>query len=303
MIKRILLLTVTNVAVLVLLTAVISVLHLDRWLTAAGINYPLLLVFSLVVGFTGSFLSLAISKWMAKMAYNIQVIDSPQTEGEEWLVNTVRSLAARARIAMPEVGIYESPEVNAFATGPSRSNALVAVSSGLLSQINRRQIEGVLGHEITHISNGDMVTMTLLQGVVNTFVVFLSRIIGVLFDSFLSRGDEERRGVGMGFYVGMFLSEIALGLLASFIVAWYSRQREFRADAGSARIAGKDAMLSALRGLQSLTEGGSVIDDGRSASLSAFKIHGKPGGFLSLLASHPPLEERIAALERLPEAA
>ncbi len=302
MIKRILLLTVTNVAVLVLLTAVISVLHLDRWLTAAGINYPLLLVFSLVVGFAGSFVSLAISKWMAKMAYSIQVIDSPQTEGEEWLVNTVRELASRARIAMPEVGIYQSPEVNAFATGPSRSNSLVAVSTGLLSRMDRRQIEGVLGHEITHVSNGDMVTMTLLQGVVNTFVVFLSRIIGVAIDSFLSRGEEERRGVGMGFYIGMFLSEIVLGLLASFIVAWYSRQREFRADAGSARIAGRDAMLSALHGLQALTEGGTVIDE-RSASLNSFKINGKPGGFLSLLASHPPLEERISALERLPEAA
>jgi heat shock protein HtpX len=302
MMKRIFLLTVTNVAVLVLLTAVISLLHLDRWLTAAGINYPLLLVFSLVVGFTGSFISLAISKWMAKMAYQIQIIDSPQTEGEEWLLNTVRSLAARARIAMPEVGIYQSPEVNAFATGPSRSNALVAVSSGLLSQMNRRQIEGVLGHELTHVSNGDMVTMTLLQGVVNTFVVFLSRIIGVAVDSFLNRGSDERRGVGMGFFIGMFLSEIVLGILASFIVAWYSRQREFRADAGSAQIAGPDAMLSALRGLQALSEGGPVIDE-RSASLNTLKINGKPSGFLSLLASHPPLEERIAALERLQVAA
>ncbi|CAB4244213.1 membrane-associated Zn-dependent endopeptidase; self-cleaved [Methylacidimicrobium sp. AP8] len=302
MIKRILLLTLTNVAVLVLLTAVISVLHLDRWLTAAGINYPLLLAFSLVVGFLGSFVSLAISKWMAKAAYDIQVIDSPQTEGEEWLVNTVRELAARARIAMPEVGIYESPEVNAFATGPSRSNALVAVSTGLLSQMDRRQIAGVLGHEITHIANGDMVTMALLQGVVNTFVVFLSRIIGFAIDSFLNRGEDERRGVGIGFYFGMFLSEIVLGLLASLIVAWYSRQREFRADAGSARIAGRGAMLSALRGLQALTEGEPVLDE-RSASLSAFKINGRAGGFLALLATHPPLEERIAALERLPETA
>ncbi|MGD9895720.1 MAG: protease HtpX [Candidatus Methylacidiphilaceae bacterium] len=300
MIKRILLWTATNVAVLVLLTAVISLLHLDRWLTAAGINYPLLLVFSLVVGFTGSFISLAMSKWMAKMAYNIQVIDSPQTEGEEWLVNTVRSLAARARIAMPEVGIYQSPEVNAFATGPSRSNALVAVSTGLLSQMDRREVEGVLGHEITHVSNGDMVTMTLLQGVLNTFVVFFSRIIGVAIDSFLNRGQEERRGVGLGFFIGMFLSEIVLGLLASFIVAWFSRQREFRADAGSARIAGRDAMISALRELQSLAEGAPVVDE-RSASLSAFKINGKTGGLLSLLATHPPLEERIAALQRLPE--
>ncbi|TFE68077.1 zinc metalloprotease HtpX [Methylacidiphilum sp. Yel] len=300
MFKRVFLLILTNIAVIVLLTFFISIFHLDRWLNAYGIDYRALFLFSLVVGFTGSFISLAISKWMAKMAYNIQVIQQPSNEAERWLLETVSELANRANIPMPEVGIYESPEVNAFATGPSRSNALVAVSTGILAQMNKKQIAGVLGHEITHISNGDMVTMTLLQGVVNTFVVFLSRIIGFFIDRLFSRNDE-RESIGIGFYMGMFISEIVLGLLASFIVAWYSRMREFRADAGGAHLAGKEAMLSALKKLKQIMEGESAFIDERSPALNAFKINGRPGGILALLATHPPLEERIKALENLPE--
>ncbi|KIE59113.1 protease HtpX [Methylacidiphilum kamchatkense Kam1] len=300
MFKRVFLLILTNIAVIVLLTLFISIFHLDRWLTAYGIDYWSLFLFSLVVGFTGSFISLAISKWMAKMAYNIQVIQQPSNEAERWLLETVRELANRANIPMPEVGIYESPEVNAFATGPSRSNALVAVSTGILEHMNKKQIAGVLGHEITHISNGDMVTMTLLQGVVNTFVVFLSRIIGFFIDRLFSRNDE-RESIGIGFYMGMFISEIVLGLLASFIVAWYSRMREFRADAGGAHLAGKEAMLSALKKLKQIMEGESAFIDERAPALNTFKINGRPGGILALLATHPPLEERIKALENLPE--
>lgn len=300
MFKRIFLLTLTNIAVIFLLTLFISLLHLDRWLNAYGIDYQTLFLFSMVVGFTGSFISLAISKWMAKMAYNIHVIQEPSNEAERWLVETVAELAKRANIPMPEVGIYESPEVNAFATGPSRSNALVAVSTGILSQMNKKQIAGVLAHEITHINNGDMVTMTLLQGVVNTFVVFLSRIIGFFVDRLFSR-NEERESIGIGFYLGMFISEIVLGLLASIIVAWYSRMREFRADAGGAHLAGKEAMISALKKLKQIMEGESAFIDERSPALNAFKINGRPGGILALLATHPPLDERIKALERIPD--
>jgi heat shock protein HtpX len=299
MIKRVVLLGLTNLAVILLLTLVVSLLGLDQRL---GIDPKSLMAFALLLGFSGSLFSLAISKWMAKMAYQIEVLQQPRTDRERWLLRTVQEQARRAGIPMPEVGIYQSPEVNAFATGPSRGNALVAVSTGLLEQLSPREAEGVLAHEITHISNGDMVTMALLQGVLNTFVIFVSWVVGFVVDRLLSRRDDREGwgfgGIGLGFYLGRFLSEMCLGLLATFIVMWYSRQREFRADAGSARIWGKDAILSALRHLKTLMEREPILDD-RAPSLSTFKINGRTGGLLSLLASHPPLEERIAALERL----
>lgn len=296
--KRIVLFVATNLAVVAVLTIVLSLLGVDRWMTSQGINYRMLLVFSLVVGFGGSFFSLAISKWMAKQAYRIQVIQQPQTQAESWLVNEISGMAEKAGVAMPEVGVYESPEVNAFATGPSRNNALVAVSSGLLRNMDQRQIRGVLAHEVSHIANGDMVTMTLLQGTLNTFVIFLSRVLGFALDQFLRRGDDgERRGVGMGYYLGFIFCQVVLGLFASLIVSAYSRRREFRADAMAAQLEGKPAMISALQRLKQITEGGGVIDN-RAPSVSAFKIN-NPSHLMRLFATHPPLEERIEALERL----
>ena len=296
--KRIVLFVLTNLAVVVVLSIVLSLLGVDRWITSRGINYQMLLVFSLVIGFGGSFFSLAISKWIAKHAYGIEVIHEPRTESEAWLVNEIQGLAEKAGVAVPEVGIYDSPEANAFATGPSRNSALVAVSSGLIGTMNTRQLQGVLAHEMSHVANGDMVTMTLLQGTLNTFVIFFSRVLGFALDQFLRRGDDnDRRGVGMGYYLGYFVCQIVLGLLASLIVNAYSRGREFRADAMGARLEGKDAMIGALQRLKQITEGGGVIDD-RSPAISAFKIN-HPTGWMRLFASHPPLEERIAALESL----
>jgi heat shock protein HtpX len=295
--KRIVLFVATNLAVLLLLTVVTRLLGVDHWLTARGMNYSMLLAFSAVIGFSGSFISLAISKWMAKVTHQIHVIHSPQSQGEVWLVEKVREQAGKAGIAMPEVGIYESPEANAFATGPSRNNALVAVSTGLLQQMRPREVEGVLAHEVSHVANGDMVTMTLLQGTLNTFVVFLSRVLGFALDQALRRSDDDnRRGPGMGFFLGSMICQVVLGLLASLIVMAYSRRREFRADAMGAQLEGRDAMLGGLRRLKQITESGGVIDD-RSAALSAFKIN-HPTGVMRLLMSHPPLEERIAALQK-----
>ena len=295
--KRIFLLVLTNIAVIAVITLIVNLLGVNHFLSARGIDYRQLLAFSLVVGFAGSFISLGISKWMAKSIYQIHPIENPSSEAETWLVETVRGLAAKARIAMPEVGIYDSPEVNAFATGPSRSNSLVAVSSGLLRTMRRDEVEGVLGHEITHISNGDMVTMTLLQGVLNTFVIFLSYVIAFFIDRFLSGNREDDRGPGFGFMIGQFVCQILLGCLASLVVYAYSRAREYRADAGSARLLGKAPMLAALRRLKEIIEGDPIIDD-RSPALSAFKISGKPGR-ASLTADHPSIDDRIEALEKL----
>ncbi len=294
--KRISLFLLTNFAVILVISVVTSLLGVNRFLTRSGINYEALLVFSVIVGFTGSFISLAISKWMAKMAYSIKVIERPSSQAEEWLVSKIAEQSKKAGVKMPEVGVYESDEVNAFATGPSRNNSLVAVSSGLIRRMNLREIEGVLAHEVSHIANGDMVTMSLLQGILNTFVVFFSRIIGFAFDNFLRRGESENRGPGMGYFIGYIVCEILLGILASIIVMAYSRRREFAADAMAAKLESKDAMVAALRRLKSITEDGGIIDD-RSQALSAFKINGKPPGFMALFSSHPPLEDRIAALE------
>lgn len=297
--KRISLFVATNLAVVAIIAVLASVLGFDRWLTARGINWMLLLGFSVVVGFTGSFISLAISKWIAIHAYGIEVIHDPSSHTEQWLYNKIHDLAERAGIGKPDVGIYHSPEANAFATGMRRNKALVAVSSGLLNQMDQRQVEGVLAHEVAHIANGDMVTMALLQGVLNTFVVFLSRVIGYLIDMALRR-DGDRGGLGLGYFLGYYLAQILLGILATLIVMAYSRRREFRADALGARLEGKDAMVGALWRLKQITEGGGVLDN-RTASLSAMKISNQSGRnlFTRLFSSHPPLEQRIAALQRL----
>ncbi|MCX8156318.1 MAG: protease HtpX [Verrucomicrobiae bacterium] len=295
--KRIILFVLTNIAVLAVLAVAAHLLGVDKYLTSAGLNLSMLLIFSAILGFSGSFISLLISKWMAKMAYGIQVIDRPQDATEAWLVNTVARFAEQAGIRTPEVGIYDSPEVNAFATGPTRNNALVAVSSGLLRQMNQRQAEAVLAHEVAHVANGDMVTMTLLQGVLNTFVVFLSRVFGFLIDSALRR-DNDRGGVGIGYFLGSIVCQIVLGILATMIVMAYSRHREYRADAMGAQLAGRSNMISALQRLNEIMHGGGVLDD-RSPALSAFKINNKPSGLLALFASHPPLEKRIEALQRM----
>jgi len=297
--KRIFLFLATNIAVLAVITVLVHLLGFDHWLTARGINYGALLGFSLVVGFSGSFISLAISKWIAIHSYGIHVIREPADQSERWLHETIQELARRAGIGMPDIGVYESDEVNAFATGARRNSALVAVSTGLLRRMQSGEVEGVLAHEIAHIANGDMVTMTLLQGVLNTFVVFLSRVIGYALDMVLRR-DNDRGGLGLGYFIGSFVTQILLGIFASMIVMAYSRRREFRADAMGAQLAGKPEMIGALRRLKQVMEGGGVIDD-RAASLSAFKISNKPGhnGLMGLFASHPPLETRIAALEQL----
>jgi heat shock protein HtpX len=296
--KRILLFIGTNIAVLALISILASLFGVDHYLTRTGLNYKMLLGYAAIVGFSGSLFSLAISKWIAKWSYGIQVIEQPSGEAQVWLFNKVKELSKKAGVAMPEIGVYESEEVNAFATGPTRNNALVAVSSGLIHNMSPRQIEGVLAHEMSHIANGDMVTMTLLQGVLNTFVVFFSKIIGFAIDQALRRNDDERSGPGWGYAIGSLVAQIVLGIFASMIVMAYSRHREFRADAMAAQLEGKDAMIGALQRLQQIMGGGGVLDD-RSAAVSAFKINNHSDGLMALFASHPPLEARIAALENM----
>ena len=287
--KRIVLFVLTNVAVMVVMSVVLSVLGLDRYLHAQGLNLGGLLAFSLVVGFTGSIFSLLISKPMAKWSTGAQVIEQPANSTELWLVDTVRRLATQVGIGMPEVAVYEG-EPNAFATGANRNDALVAVSTGLLQNMTREEVEAVLGHEVAHIANGDMVTMTLLQGVVNTFVVFLSRVVGYLVDRWLSRDGEQSTGIG--YMVTVIICQIVFGLLASIIVAWFSRQREFRADAGSAQLLGsKRPMINALARL------GQMHEASLPQSVAALGIN-KSAGVMEWFASHPPIEERIAALQQ-----
>ena len=290
--RRITLFVLTNLAVLLLLGIVVRVLGLDQWLAAEGLNLPLLLGFAGVLGFSGSIFSLLISKPMAKMSTGARVITAPSTRYEAWLLDTVRRQAAALGIGMPEVAVFPSPEPNAFATGAFRNSALVAVSSGLLEHMEADEVEAVLGHELAHVANGDMVTMTLLQGVLNTFVIFFSRVLGLVFDSALRRGSDDRRSVGMGYYLGVVVSEIFLGFFATLIVMAYSRRREFRADAGGAALAGRGKMIAALRALQRVQARTSIMPKG----LAAFGITA-PRGWTRWLRSHPPLEERIAALE------
>ena len=289
--KRILLFLATNIAILVVLSIVVQVLGLDRYLAAHGANMGGLLAFAAVFGFGGAFISLAISKWMAKRAMGVRVIDQPKTATEQWLVNTVHRQALAAGIRMPEVGVFESPEPNAFATGARRDAALVAVSSGLLQRMNQNEVEAVLGHEISHVANGDMVTLTLIQGVVNTFVIFLSRIIGNIVDRTVFRSENGR---GPAYFISVIVAQIVLGILAGMIVAWFSRVREFRADRGGAALSGRQNMIGALERLKSAHEP-------LPAQFAAFGIASGDGptGFKRLFMSHPPLNERIAALKSL----
>ncbi len=287
--KRIFLFVLTNLAVMLVLSVVLRITGLDRWLAAHGSSYGGLLVMAAFFGFGGALISLAMSKWMAKQMMGVQVIEQPANAEEQWLVSTVRTLSQQAGIGMPEVGIFDSPTPNAFATGARRDAALVAVSTGLLQNMSRQEVEAVLGHEVSHIANGDMVTLTLIQGVVNTFVFFLSRVIGSIVDSALSSRDGERRGGGIGYFVTVMVAQVVLGFLASMIVMWFSRQREFRADAGGARLAGRNAMIAALERLKSAQS--EPLPD----KMAAFGISGG-GGISRLFMSHPPLDERIAAL-------
>lgn len=289
--KRILLFLGTNLAVIVVLGIVLRLLGVERILDqqGVGLDYGALLIFAAVFGMGGSFISLAISKWMALRATGAKVIERPRNETEAWLVDTVRRQAREAGIGIPDVAVYDAPDVNAFATGMRRDSALVAVSTGLLRSMSRDEAEAVLGHEVTHVANGDMVTLALIQGVVNTFVIFLARVVGLVVDRTVFRNE---RGVGPGYWIATIAAEICLGILASIIVMWFSRRREFRADAGGARLAGRERMIAAL---ERLRRGGPARD--LPDQLEAFGISGRKGsGLKRLFMSHPPLEERIQAL-------
>ena len=287
--KRVLLFLATNLAVMLVLSGVTSLLGVNRFLTANGLNLGMLLAFAGVIGFGGAFISLLMSKSMAKWSTGARVIEAPSSSTEVWLVDTVARLAERAGLPMPEVAIYDG-EPNAFATGATKNSSLVAVSTGLLQGMTREEVEAVLAHEVAHIANGDMVTLTLIQGVVNTFVVFLSRVVGYAVDSFLRRNDEQSSGPGIGYMVTSMICEVVFGLLASIIVAWFSRQREFRADAGAAQLLRSPLpMQNALRRL------GNMHTEPLPQSMAASGIAGGQG-WMALFSSHPPLEERIAAL-------
>lgn len=283
----------TNFAVILVLSITARILGIDRFLTANGLNLGMLLAFAALIGFGGSWISLMTSKWMAKTSVGAQIITEPRNSTERWLVQTVAWQAKQAGIAMPEVAIYNSPEINAFATGPSRNNSLVAVSSGLLQNMSQAEAEAVLAHEVSHVANGDMVTLTLIQGVVNTFVIFFARIIGFAVDNMMRRDNDSYSGPGMGYYIGSIVGEIVLGILATTVVMWFSRQREYRADAGGAALAGREKMIAALERLR-LNQGQSHMPD----QLAAFGIAGGIGsGLKQLFLSHPPLDQRIAALK------
>ena len=286
--KRIFLFLATNLAIVLVLSLTMRLLGVEPYLNENGLNLGALLIFAAVMGFGGSFISLAISKWMAKKSMGVRVIDAPSSTTEFWLVETVRKYSADAGIKMPEVGIFDTPEVNAFATGMSRNNSLVAVYSGLLQQMSKGEAEAVIGHEIAHVANGDMVTLALIQGVVNTFVMFLSRVIGHLVDKIVFKTE---RGQGPAFFVTMIIAELVLGVLASTIVMWFSRKREFRADMGGASLAGKQNMIGALERLASLHP--APLPE----KMAAFGIAGGgASGLKRLFMTHPPLQERIAAL-------
>lgn len=293
--KRVLLFLGTNIAVILVLSVILSLLGVDRILDeqGVGLNLQHLLIFAAVFGFGGAFISLAISKWMAKRMTGAKVIESPKNSVEAWLVNTVRNQAQRLNLNMPEVAIFDSRAPNAFATGMRRNNALVAVSSGLLQSMNQDEAEAVLAHEMSHIANGDMITLTLIQGVVNTFVIFLSRVVGHFVDRVILKNEE---GHGIGFFVTTIVAQIVFGILASVVVLWFSRQREFRADAGGGKLAGREKMISAL---EKLRKG---VQEPLPDQLDAFGINGKQDrqGWKILFMSHPPLEQRIEALRQGP---
>ncbi|TFW72320.1 protease HtpX [Methylotenera oryzisoli] len=285
--KRILYFLATNLAIVFVLSITMRILGVEPYLNANGLNLSSLLVFSAIMGFGGAFISLAISKWTAKRMSGAVVIEEPRTPTEIWLVKTVRQQADAVGIKMPEVAIFDTPEVNAFATGMTKNSSLVAVSSGLLNAMTRDEAEAVLAHEVSHIANGDMVTLTLIQGVVNTFVMFLSRVIGYVVDKVVFKTE---RGTGPAFFITMMIAQFVLGILASMIVMWFSRQREFRADAGAAKLSSKNKIIAALQRLQAQHEPSALPEQ-----MAAFGISGK-GGLSKLFASHPGLDERIAAL-------
>ena len=293
MFKRIALFVATNLAVIFLLTCVVHVLGIDQWAAQRGMGIGGLIVFASVFGMGGAFISLAISKWTAKMSTGAKVITEPRNESERWLLETVRRHAEKAGIGMPEVAVYDAPEMNAFATGMTRNNALVAVSTGLLQHMDREQVSAVLGHEIGHVANGDMVTLTLIQGVLNTLVILAARVVGNLVDSWLSGGRDNRGGSGIGYFVTVMVLQVVFGLFASMIVAAFSRWREFRADRAGAQLAGRASMISALQRLKG--------DHGETTlpkAMAAFGISGHmAAGLQRLFMSHPPLDERIAALQ------
>ncbi|MFQ6022979.1 MAG: protease HtpX [Acidiferrobacterales bacterium] len=291
--KRVLLFVATNIAVLVVLSIALRLLGIERLLDeqGVGLDYNALLIFAAILGFSGSLISLAISKWTAKRLTGAQVIKQPRNNTEAWLLDTVKRQAQRAGIGIPEVAIYDAPDMNAFATGARRNHALVAVSTGLLRVMERDEVEAVLAHEITHVANGDMVTLALIQGVVNTFVIFLSRVIGHVVDRAVFKTE---RGHGPAFWITTIIAQIVLAVLASVIVMWFSRQREFRADAGGAKLAGTDKMIAALARLKAGVQQPHLPDQ-----MAAFGISGGIGkGFRRLFMSHPPLDERIAALQQ-----
>lgn len=290
--KRVLLFLLTNIAVLLVLSIILKLLGVDTILdqSGAGLSYRNLLIFSAVFGFGGSFISLAMSKWTAKRVTGAQVITQPRSANELWLVDTVKKQAQMAGIGMPEVAIFDSDAPNAFATGMNRNKALVAVSTGLLRNMNQTEVEAVLAHEVTHVVNGDMITLTLIQGVVNTFVIFVSRVVGYFVDRVILKNEEGR---GLGFFITTIIAQVVFGILASVIVLWFSRKREFRADAGGAKLAGTASMISAL---EKLKRG---VQEPLPEQMSAFGISGKPSkhGLKLLFMSHPPLEDRIEALK------
>ncbi|ANB02611.1 protease HtpX [Ectothiorhodospira sp. BSL-9] len=292
--KRIALFLATNLAIIVVLSITLRILGVERILdeTGTGLNLNNLLVFALVFGFGGSFISLAISKWMAKKTMGVKVIEQPSNPTEQWLVDTVRRQAKQAGIGMPEVGIFDSPDPNAFATGMSRNNALVAVSTGLMQNMGQDEVEAVLGHEVSHVANGDMVTLALIQGVVNTFVIFLARVIGHFVDRVVFKNEQ---GHGPAFWITTIVAEIILAILASIIVMWFSRQREFRADTGGANLSSREKMISALERLRAAQGQPSQMPD----QMQAFGIRGGgvTQGLKRLFMTHPPLEERIMALK------
>jgi heat shock protein HtpX len=290
--KRILLFLATNIAVLVILSIVASLLGVGNFLDKNGLNMTSLLAFAAVFGFGGSFISLAMSKWMAKRLMGAEVITNPRTTAEIWLVDTVKKLAMASNVGMPEVAIFDSPSPNAFATGMNKNNALVAVSTGLLRSMNKEEIEAVLGHEMSHVANGDMITLTLIQGVVNTFVIFLSRVVGYFVDRVILKNEEGR---GLGFFITTIAAQIVFGVLASIIVFWFSRKREFIADAGGAKLAGNQNMIAALERLKA------GVAEPLPDQMSAFGINGKPSkhNLALLFMTHPPLDDRIEALKKM----
>jgi heat shock protein HtpX len=285
--KRVMLFLATNFAVVIVLMLVTSLLGVNQYLTQQGINYEALLIFAAIFGMGGAFISLLISKPMAKWSTRAHVLTQPKTAGESWLLATVQRQAQAAGIGVPEVAVYDAPEPNAFATGANRNNALVAVSTGLLQNMQREEVEAVIGHEISHIANGDMITLTLIQGVLNTFVIFAARVIGFVIDKAVFKNE---RGIGMGYYMTVMVLDILFGMLAMMIVAWFSRQREFRADAGGARLAGRGQMVAALRRLA-----GAYGQTTLPKQITAFGIN---GNIKNLFATHPPIEQRIAALQQ-----